>query len=74
MQQLGAHPEMASLVDSIMQQLLSKDVLYQPMKVLVRLCWMLWGQEAGQGRWDWVLGSLAGVNPGAEADVIAAHT
>ncbi len=24
---------MASLVDSIMQQLLSKDVLYQPMKV-----------------------------------------
>ncbi|GAB4813856.1 hypothetical protein N2152v2_000902 [Parachlorella kessleri] len=32
LQQLGGHPEMASLVDSIMQQLLSKDVLYQPMK------------------------------------------
>ncbi|KAI7835297.1 hypothetical protein COHA_010802 [Chlorella ohadii] len=29
----GAAPGMASLVDTIMQQLLSKDVLYQPMKV-----------------------------------------
>lgn len=29
----GAAPGMASLVDTIMQQLLSKEVLYQPMKV-----------------------------------------
>ena len=29
-------PGMASFVDGIMQQLLSKDVLYQPMKVM---CW-----------------------------------
>ena len=28
----GAPPEVASLMDAIMQQLLSKDVLYQPMK------------------------------------------
>jgi hypothetical protein len=28
----GAPPGMASLVDSLMQQLLSKEVLYQPMK------------------------------------------
>lgn len=29
----GAAPEMQGLVESIMQQLLSKEVLYQPMKV-----------------------------------------
>lgn len=32
----GAPPEMASLVDTIMQQLLSKEVLYQPMKASSR--------------------------------------
>jgi len=31
----GPPPGMVSLVDSIMQQLLSKDVLYQPMKVVM---------------------------------------
>lgn len=29
----GAQPEVSSLVDVLMQQLLSKEVLYQPMKV-----------------------------------------
>ena len=36
----GEGAGMASLVDSIMEQLLSKDVLYQPMKV-----W--WGSRQG---------------------------
>jgi hypothetical protein len=42
---------MASLVDSLMQQLLSKEVLYQPMKVGrgagAGLEWQTTSQEAG---------------------------
>lgn len=45
----GAAPGMASLVDTIMQQLLSKEVLYQPMKASL----LHWGSavrhRAGSG-------------------------
>lgn len=47
----GGPREMASLVDSLMQQLLSKEVLYQPMKVGrgagAGLEWQTTSQEAG---------------------------
>ena len=52
---------MASLVDSIMQQLLSKDVLYQPMKVGGVM--PLYSFTSGQGPWGrWLEATRTGVH------------